>query len=155
MANENDQDKNNHTTPLPDGDHQMTEAMESLSKSEAYDKSAFADEEEGQIEDGNDKEGTMSVDDRASTKGTKVQAPKEPDTNVQKIIHVIRHFLTKFDHEPLQVDKEQASISVKYPKYLSKQSLFKLQLKDYLFREVFLMQILIFTQTLQQPIIKT
>lgn len=79
----------------------MTEAMESMSKSEAYDKSALADEEEGQIEDGNDKEGTISVDDRASTKGTKVQAPKEPDTNVQKIIHVIRHFLTKFDHEPL------------------------------------------------------
>ncbi len=61
----------------------MTEGgMESvISRSElAGEKSAMADEEEGQIEDGIEKEGSGSHQRSASP--IKQKAPKEPETNI-------------------------------------------------------------------------
>jgi hypothetical protein len=43
----------------------------------------------------------------------------------------------------------------KYPKYLTRYSLLHLQFQDYLFRETFLVQVLIFVQALLQPINQT
>ena len=42
----------------------------------------------------------------------------------------------------------------KYPKFLSKFALFALQMDDSLFRETFMVQILVFSQAIKDPITK-
>jgi hypothetical protein len=69
--------------------------VESYSKSEAYDKSAVADEEEGQIEDGNEKDGTRSIDERTSAKGFKQPKPL-PNSPLSKVFQVIKFYLSAF-----------------------------------------------------------
>ena len=74
-------------------------------------------------------------------------------SNMMAVLHVIDEFLKKFQASSHQVDNQNARIVDKYPKYLSKFSLIGLQFDDFLFRQTFLFQVLVFTQTLGQPII--
>ncbi|TNV82285.1 hypothetical protein FGO68_gene5609 [Halteria grandinella] len=75
------------------------------------------------------------------------------DSNLGKVIQTVREILQQFHSQPLKnKDKEGAGIFRKYPKYLTRYSLLHLQFQDQLFRETFLVQILIFTQALKNPI---
>lgn len=58
---------------------------------------------------------------------------------------MLGQFLKKFETSSHQIDKQNARIADKYPKYLSKFSLIGLQFDDYLFRQTFLLQVLVFT----------
>jgi len=72
-----------------------------------------------------------------------------PQANsLDNIINVIRYFINRFNSAPLHVDKSSARILDKYPKYLTKFSLLDLQFGDYLFRETFLVQVVIICRTL-------
>ena len=65
---------------------------------------------------------------------------------------MIDGYLKKFDATCHTADNQNARIVEKYPKYLSKFSLIDLQFDDFLFRETFLFQVLIFTRTVMQPV---
>lgn len=69
------------------------------------------------------------------------------------ILTVIQGFLDRLKQESLKC--ESAKTQSKYPKYLSKFALLGLQLNDMTFRITFLMQILIFLQTLQHPLVSS
>lgn len=67
------------------------------------------------------------------------------DSNLGKVMQTIKDIISRFQSQPLlHIDKENAQILRKYPKYLTRYSLLHLQFQDYLFRETFLVQILIF-----------
>ena len=69
------------------------------------------------------------------------------------MLTTINDVLRSFNQEPIQrMDKSHAQILKKYPKYLTHFSLLNKQFKDYLFRETFLVQVLIFIQGLLNPI---
>ena len=82
----------------------------------------------------------------------KEQEAPRPKSNLIFVLSVIDGFLKKFKASSHTVDNQNARIVEKYPKYLSKYSLIGLQFDDFLFRETFLFQILIFTKTLAQPV---
>jgi len=70
-------------------------------------QSVAGEEEEGQIEDGNDREGSVNstgVDDK-SAKGSKNHR-QAPDSNITRVISVIRYFLIKFQRDSLNIDKD-------------------------------------------------
>jgi hypothetical protein len=73
-------------------------------------------------------------------------------TNFAKVLQEIVNVLYKFDQEPLFVGKKPTTIHQNYPKYLCKFSLMKLQLNDYMFRETFVFQVLVFFDCLINPI---
>ena len=50
------------------------------------------------------------------------------------------------------IEKSKARIVEKYPKFLSKFALFAIQMDDALFRETFIVQVLIFTQAITDPV---
>jgi len=55
----------------------------------------------------------------------RARAPYE--SNLTQVLSTIRDFIAKFMSQPIQVDKDNAQILPKYPKYLSKYSLLNLQ----------------------------
>ncbi|CDW71534.1 UNKNOWN [Stylonychia lemnae] len=132
------------------------EAMELIEQSSyhKYDKfdlkfhSINGDEEEGQAEEIIDKE----LESKSAITGTSKINQISSESNLTQVLSTIRDFISKFMSQPIQVDKDNAQILLKYPKYLSKHSLLNLQFQDYLFRENFLTQVLIFTQTIANPI---
>jgi hypothetical protein len=66
---------------------------------------------------------------------------QKASSNIDFILTIVNEFLQLFQKNPFLVDKESAQIQSKYPKYLSQFSLFDLQMKDYIFRETFLIQV--------------
>ena len=67
------------------------------------------------------------------------------ESNLGRVLTTINDVLRSFNQEPIQhMDKTNAQILKKYPKYLTHFSLLSKQFKDYLFRETFLVQVLIF-----------
>lgn len=75
------------------------------------------------------------------------------ESNLGTVISNIKEIVSRFQAQPLlHVDKDNAQILRKYPKYLTRYSLLHLQFQDYLFRETFLVQVLIFTQALLTPV---
>ena len=72
------------------------------------------------------------------------------------MISTVKDIMQRFQSQPLlHIDKDNAQVLQKYPKYLTRYSLLHLQFQDYLFRETFLVQVLIFVQALMQPINQT
>jgi len=57
-----------------------------------------------------------------------------------------------FEKSPINLTKKPTKIQDHYPKYLPKYSLLKLQLQDYMFRETFVYQVLVFCDCLLNPI---
>ena len=76
----------------------------------------------------------------------------KPKSNLIFILNVLEVYIKKFKASSQQVDITNARQVEKYPKYLSKFSLIGLQFDDYLFRQTFLFQVLIFTKTLEAPV---
>lgn len=64
---------------------------------------------------------------------------------MEVVLSMIKDFLSQFQSKPLKVDKETAHVQIKYPKNLSKFST-QSQFNDYLFRETFFVQLLVFLQ---------
>lgn len=60
--------------------------------------------------------------------------------------------LSYLDFTMKDIEKSNTHIEEKYPKFLSKFALFALQMDDTLFRETFIVQILIFTQAITDPV---
>ena len=50
------------------------------------------------------------------------------------------------------MNKKSSKIVSNYPKYLSKFTLLRLQFKDYMFRETFVYQVIVFLDCLRRPI---
>ena len=66
-------------------------------------------------------------------------------TNISTFISVVSDLLSFFESTQNSIEKSNARIVEKYPKFLSKLALFKLQMDDSMFRETFMVQIMIFT----------
>ena len=65
---------------------------------------------------------------------------------------MLNDLLAYFKSTQKGIEHANARIVEKYPKFLSKQALFSLQLDDSVFRETFVTQILIFTKAIVDPI---
>lgn len=65
---------------------------------------------------------------------------------------VVSDLLSFFESTQKSIEKSNARIVEKYPKFLSKLALFKLQMDDSVFRETFMVQIMIFTQAIADPV---
>jgi hypothetical protein len=52
----------------------------------------------------------------------------------------------------MDLNKKSAKIVSNYPKHLSKFTLLRLQFNDYLFRETFIYQVIVFLDCLRKPI---
>lgn len=77
---------------------------------------------------------------------------KSSESNISKVMQTIKDIISRFKSQPLlHIDKDNIQILKKYPKYLTRFSLLHLQFQDYLFRETFLVQILVFIDTLNNP----
>ena len=59
-------------------------------------------------------------------------------------MEVVSDLMSYFNQTIGKIDNQGGKIIEKYPKYLSKFSLFRLQIDDFLFRQTILVQILIF-----------
>ena len=76
-------------------------------------------------------------------------------TNLLTVLSQIERFFNRFAKDPIVFEgKKPTKVQETYPKYLCKYSLFKLQLRDYLFRETFLYQVMVFIECLRKPIKK-
>ena len=73
-------------------------------------------------------------------------------SNIRKFIKMLGDLLSYLDFTMKDIEKSNAHIEEKYPKFLSKFALFALQMDDTLFRETFIVQILIFTQAITDPV---
>lgn len=77
---------------------------------------------------------------------------KSSESNISKVMQTIKDIISRFKSQPLlHIDKDNVPILKKYPKDLTGFSLLHLQFQDYLFRETFLVQILVFIDTLNNP----
>ena len=69
-------------------------------------------------------------------------------------LSVLSDLLSHFEATQKSIERSSARIVEKYPKFLSKFALFALQMDDSLFRETFMVQILVFSQAIKDPITK-
>ena len=76
----------------------------------------------------------------------------EEKTNIADFLDVLNDLLAYFKSTQKGIEHANSRIVEKYPKFLSKQALFSLQLDDSVFRETFVTQILIFTKAIVDPI---
>jgi len=98
-------------------------------------------------------EGMIVEDDHADIVSVAVNEALPQESNLGRVLTTINDVLRSFNQEPIQhMDKANAKTLRKYPKYLTHFSLLSKQFKDYLFRETFLVQSLIFVQGLLNPI---
>ena len=65
---------------------------------------------------------------------------------------MVSDLLSYFESTQKSIEKSNARIVEKYPKFLSKLALFSLQMDDSIFRETFMVQIIIFAQALADPV---
>ena len=89
------------------------------------------------------------LDPKPTDKGANKGAEK---SNINKFLRVLSDLLSYFESTQKGIELSNARIVEKYPKFLSKFALFSLQMDDSLFRETFLVQILIFAQSLADPV---
>ena len=94
------------------------------------------------IESNNDKEPVKKAADQAVAE----------QSNISKFIKMLGDLLSYLEFSMKDIEKSNAHIEEKYPKFLSKFALFALQMDDTLFRETFIVQILIFTQAITDPV---
>ena len=72
----------------------------------------------------------------------------EAPSNLSAFLTVVADLLSYFESTQKSIERSSARISEKYPKFLSKLALFALQMDDSLFRETFMVQVLVFTQAI-------
>ena len=65
---------------------------------------------------------------------------------------MVSDLLSYFESTQRSIEKSNARIVEKYPKFLSKLALFSLQMDDSIFRETFMVQIIIFAQAVADPV---
>lgn len=87
---------------------------------------------------------------------TKILAPIS-NTNLGLVTSIINDTLNRFHstplpHSPSDDKSATAQLLRRYPKHLTRFSLLHLQFQDYLFRETFLLQVLIFVEAILTPI---
>ena len=73
-------------------------------------------------------------------------------TNFILFLDILKDLLKFFEVSQKEIEKSNSQIVEKYPKHLSKLALFSLQMDDFLFREIFSLQILIFSQSISDPV---
>ena len=79
-------------------------------------------------------------------------ASSGPPSNLSTFLHVVSDLLSYFESTQKSIEKSNARIVEKYPNFLSKLALFSLQMDDSIFRETFMVQIIIFAQALADPV---
>jgi hypothetical protein len=78
---------------------------------------------------------------------------KEPVSKLLQVLVQVEAFFNRFQKDPIPfVDKNNAKTVSSYPKYLQKFSLLSLQFKDFMFRETFIYQVIVFLDCLKNPI---
>ena len=73
-------------------------------------------------------------------------------SNIGYFLGILKDIMAFFEATQNGIEKANSQIAEKYPKHLSKLALFSLQMDDFLFREIFILQILIFTQSVTDPV---
>ena len=86
----------------------------------------------------------------------KILAPIS-NTNLGLVTSIINDTLNRFHstllpHSPSDDKSATAQLLRRYPKHLTRFSLLHLQFQDYLFRETFLLQVLIFVEAILTPV---
>lgn len=77
----------------------------------------------------------------------------EAPSPITSFLNILSCLLGYFESTQKTIERSNARIVENYPKFLSKFALFSLQMDDSLFRETFMVQILVFTQAIVDPVV--